>query len=159
MRRSSFVALAVGYLSLMGTVLVASQENIITTAEARNMALCIWVCFMGLIVLSHIISNKRRVKSLKMEFTVFEENMYRVEGIVNEGEFTFSARLFDDTTVIGIDGGRIGELKIVAGNDSWKRSIAEYKRGWIKKPKSLHHKRVCETVQEFLEVAPKTRFE
>lgn len=144
------------YIILMTSTVIASWENIVTPTEARFTTIIISLMFMAETSLVYYVIKKGEVKHLNIAFTSFVNGSHWVRGVVNEGEFTFSARLFDDTSILGIQGGRINKISI---SDRSGKEITAYDRGWNKKPKSLAHKKVHEAVRDFLEAAPKTRFE
>jgi hypothetical protein len=156
MSRHFYIVGCTLYIIFMMSTVIASWENIITPTEARLAIGIISLFFMAEVGLIYYVLQKGEVRHLNIAFTSFINNSNWVKGVVNEGEFTFSARLFDDTSIRGINGGRISKLNIKDHSD---KEIATYDRGWDTKPKSLIHKKVYEAVHEFLEAAPKTRFE
>ena len=97
---------------------------------------------------------------MKIEFTEYTKGENWVEGIVNDGEYSFSSKLFDEGSEFGINGGRVSKLSISIG-PTWtgfKACIVNYDRGWDIEPKIDEHQHVYNAVLEFLENAPKTRF-
>lgn len=97
---------------------------------------------------------------MKIEFTKFEHNDNWVKGLVNNGEFSFTSKLFDEGSIYGINEGRVSKLSISIG-DRWtgfNTCIVNYDRGWDIEPEENEHIKVFKLVLEFLENAPKTRF-
>lgn len=97
---------------------------------------------------------------MKIEFLKFTKGDNWVSGLVNDGDFYFESKLFDEGSVFGIDNGRVSKLTISIGN-RWKgfdNCIINYDRGWDIEPEG-EDVEVYEAVLEFLENAPKTRFE
>ncbi|UUV46894.1 hypothetical protein [Bacillus phage vB_BanS-Thrax4] len=98
---------------------------------------------------------------MKIKFTKFEKNDNWVNGLVNDGEFYFEAKLFEEGSIHGINEGRVSKLSISIG-DSWtgfKTCITNYDRGWDIKPQTAIAQAVYNEVLDFLENAPKTRFD
>lgn len=91
---------------------------------------------------------------MKIEFTKFVEDQVSVKGTVDDGAFTFDAKLWDGNYSVNINGGRVGKLIITAGKDV---IIASYYHGWIRKPRGKTYKDVYDAIIEFLEQAPYTR--
>lgn len=96
---------------------------------------------------------------MKIEFLKFENRDNWVNGCVNDGEFYFESKLFDEGSIFGIDDGRVSKLNISIGNSfSWNNCIVNYDRGWDVEP-TKEYIEVYEAVLEFLENAPTTRFD
>lgn len=96
---------------------------------------------------------------MKIEFLKFTKGDNWVSGLVNDGEFYFESKLFDEDSIWGINDGRVSKLSISIG-DRWKgfeNCIVNYDRGWDIEPTVLNL-HVYREVLEFLENAPKTRF-
>jgi hypothetical protein len=91
---------------------------------------------------------------MNVEFTRFEKGENWVSGIVNNGEYTFSSKLFDEGSVHGIDGGRVSKLTIREGT-GWNNVIVNYDRGWDVEPEDEYEREIYESVLIFLENAPK----
>lgn len=98
---------------------------------------------------------------MKIKFTKFEKGENWVSAVINDGEYTISSKLFDEGSVFGIDEGRVSKLMIrdASINDFWNSCIVNYDRGWDIKPSTDEHNAIFEAVMDFLENAPKTRFE
>lgn len=43
--------------------------------------------------------------------------------------YTFQAKIYDEGSIYGIDGGRVSKLTIVRTGDSWTRAVYHYDRG------------------------------
>lgn len=86
---------------------------------------------------------------MKAEFTEFNNNDNWVEGKVENYEF--GAKLYDEGSEWGIDGGRVSKLTIADENDNW---ICNYDRGWDIKPEEKDIE-CYNAVIELLENAPK----
>lgn len=86
---------------------------------------------------------------MKAEFTKFEKGDNAVAGTC--GEYTFSAKLFDKTSSMGINGGRVSKLSI--RRDGEMR--AHYDRGWDFSPILPNDKLAYQKIMELLENAPK----
>jgi NDP-sugar pyrophosphorylase family protein len=98
-----------------------------------------------------------------VKFTEFTNGTNWVSGIVNGGEYHFSAKLFDEGSDYGImqNGyeGRVSKLFIATGdsymNLGFEGCICNYDRGWDILPRDIH---VFEAIMDKLESSPK-RFE
>lgn len=97
---------------------------------------------------------------MKIEFTKFVNGENWVSGVINDGEYSFSSKLFDKGSIFGIDDGRVSKLAISIGSKwtGWEACIVNYDRGWDIEPESAKDKEVFDAVMNFLENAPKTRF-
>jgi hypothetical protein len=101
--------------------------------------------------------------NMKIEFVVFEKGQNWVSAIVNDGEYTVSAKLFDEGSRYGINNGRVSMLSIhetakTTDKNWFDGCIVNYDRGWDIRPKTEKDKEVFKAVLKFLEDAPKTRF-
>lgn len=89
---------------------------------------------------------------MNVRFTSFPMDSNWVEGVA--GEYSFSAKLFDEPSVFGIDEGRVSKLSIwETGGSPWN-SIVSYDRGWDVLPATDDEKNVYQAVLEFLENSP-----
>ena len=95
---------------------------------------------------------------MKIEFIKFSENSAFVQGLVNDGEYHFEARLQDEPNEqYGIQQGRVTGLAISTGN-SWQgfnTCIVNYDRGWDIEPWNQQDYNLFEMVLAFLDMAPK----
>jgi hypothetical protein len=58
-----------------------------------------------------------------------------VEGKINDGQYEFIARVYDEGSMFGIEEGRVSFLQIRKGNTSgWYGVFCNYDRGWDIKP-------------------------
>lgn len=89
---------------------------------------------------------------MKAEFTEFTSHTNWCQGTV--AKYTFSAKLFDEPSKLGIKNGRVSKLTIT---DIDFLTIVAYERGWDIEPKRKH-KKYYKAVMELLENSPK-RFE
>lgn len=95
---------------------------------------------------------------MKVEFTQFDNSTNWVGGIVNDGQYSFGAKLFDEGSDYGIhnDGyeGRVSKLTISIGDKwtGWETCICNYDRGWDVLPKNYE---VFIAVMDLLENSPK----
>lgn len=98
---------------------------------------------------------------MKIKFTKFEKNDNWVNGLVNDGEFYFEAKLFEEGSIHGINEGRVSKLTISIGNgwNGYGNCITNYDRGWDINPKGQDEFEVFKAVLSFLENAPRTRFD
>ena len=94
----------------------------------------------------------------KAEFTQFTKGENWVAGKV--GNYSFSAKLFDEGSDYGIKNGRVSKLAIwdeverKKWSDFFKSCIINYDRGWDIKPKK-ETRPYFNSVMELLENAPK----
>jgi len=96
-----------------------------------------------------------------IKFLEFREGKNWVRGNVNNGEYTFSSKLFDQGSIFGIDDGRVSKLIIFKGERQQKglgNVFVFYDRGWDIEPQTKEEQNIYEHVLEFLENAPKNRF-
>jgi len=95
-----------------------------------------------------------------IKFIEFRKGENWVRGNVNKGEYTFSAKLFDQGSIFGIKEGRVSKLCIFKGKrqDGFKNVFVNYDRGWDIEPQTKEEQNVYEYVLDFLENAPKNRF-
>ncbi|KTF59738.1 MULTISPECIES: DUF7678 domain-containing protein [Bacillus amyloliquefaciens group] len=95
-----------------------------------------------------------------IQFTKFKKGELWVEGVVDNGKYSFMAKLFDDKNDdLGIQGGRVSKLTISIG-EKWTgmdNCLVNYDRGWDIRP-SKEYEDLFKAVLSFLEGAPKTRF-
>lgn len=101
---------------------------------------------------------------MKIKFTSFVKGDNWVSAKVNDGEYTVSSKLFDEGSTFGINDGRVSKLSIRETSKinelNWfDGCIVNYDRGWDIEPQTDKEKEVFEAVLNFLESAPKTRFE
>lgn len=100
---------------------------------------------------------------MKPYFTKFEKGQNWVHGKVDK--YDFEAKLFDEGSTFGINNGRVSKLSIFDNvirhekRDFFRSCIVNYDRGWDIEPENQDHYEVFMSVMEFLENAPKTRFE
>lgn len=93
---------------------------------------------------------------MDIRFTKFDTSSQWVNGEVNNGEYVFESKLYDEGSVFGINEGRVSKLWI---RDNYNRCVVNYDRGWDIEPiSSSYDRHVFEEVLEFLENSPK-RFE
>ena len=72
--------------------------------------------------------------------------MWKVDSIIIEGvEFGYEAKVYDEPSQFGIEGGRISKLFIF---DSKDNILAAYDRRWIKDPKDDILRKVIEVICE-----------
>jgi hypothetical protein len=97
--------------------------------------------------------------TMSIKFTSFPENSNWVQGIVNNGDYYFSAKLFDEDSTYGIDNGRVSKLNISFGNtwDGFDNCFVNYDRGWDIVPEGELQTEVFLAVLDYLEASP-TRF-
>lgn len=100
------------------------------------------------------IDENENEESTNIKFTEFIKGKNWVNGLVNDGEYSFSSKLFDEGSVFGINDGRVSKLCIWNSDEDL---IVNYDRGWDIEPK-VEYQNVYQEVLEFLENAPKTRF-
>jgi hypothetical protein len=78
-----------------------------------------------------------------------------VKGTVDNDQYAFESKLFDEGSDFGIDGGRISKLTIWKGEKfTWDNVIANYDRGWDVEPER-EYKELFNAVTDFLENSPK----
>jgi hypothetical protein len=99
---------------------------------------------------------------MEIEFTRFNEGENLVSGIINDGEYKFDCKLFDEDSHYGIDGGRVSQLTIWDNSRTgyhWVDGcIFNYDRGLDIEPQTNEEIEIFKSVLEFLENSPKTRF-
>jgi hypothetical protein len=92
---------------------------------------------------------------MKIKFTSFPDGSNWVKGTVNDGEFSFESKLFDEGSLYGINEGRISKLTIWKGKDFlWDGTVINYDRGWDIEPGEECQELFNEVVS-FLENSPK----
>lgn len=84
------------------------------------------------------------------EFTKFSSDSTTVKGFVDD-TYSFIAKLFDEDSHHGIDGGRVSKLLV---EDSEQKVLMEYDRGWDTIPKD-EDMVILEAIMELLENSPK----
>lgn len=95
---------------------------------------------------------------MKAEFTSFSKDSNWVDGVV--GEYKFQAKLFDEGSEYGINGGRVSKLSIRKKRTMQEKSdflsdcIVNYDRGWDIEPKE-EYTECYNAVMELLENSPK----
>lgn len=89
---------------------------------------------------------------MKVEFTDFPKDSNWVKGLINGGEFEFRAKLFDEDSEFGIDGGRVSKLWVA---NIWGSCIMNYNGGWDINSKGKYEYDVFQAVLHYLENAPK----
>lgn len=100
------------------------------------------------------------MKHLKVFINPVEDDSMYVSGKVGNGTYEFYAKVFDEPSEYGIDGGRISKLTIVAGsiNDDpeelWNKVIVNYDRGWDIKPSNSKHMEIFHAILDELERLP-----
>ncbi|MCY8636555.1 hypothetical protein MOD96_01900 [Bacillus sp. S17B2] len=96
---------------------------------------------------------------MNIRFTKFKSREQWVEGIVNDGEYSFIAKLFDEGSKYGINNGRVSSLSISIGStwSGFNNCVVNYERHWDIRP-SKEYEDLFKFVLNFLENAPKTRF-
>lgn len=94
--------------------------------------------------------------NINIKFTKFKKGEHWVTGVVNDGEYSFESKLFDEGSIYGINNGRVSKLNISKG--TFDNCIVNYDRGWDIEPKTDIDKIIYQLVLDFLENAPKTRF-
>jgi hypothetical protein len=92
---------------------------------------------------------------MKVEFTKFNTETNWVEGDVNDGEYTFSAKLYDFGSESGIANGRVSVLNISIERGGEFKVCANFDREWKIRPKAGKESEVFNTVLEFLENSPR----
>jgi hypothetical protein len=96
---------------------------------------------------------------MKAEFTKFHIGDNWVKVIV--GNYTFSAKLFDEGSVFGINEGRVSKLMIWDEQiryeklDIFEAAIVNYDRGWDIKPETEEQIAIFDAVMDLLENSPK----
>lgn len=97
---------------------------------------------------------------MEIEFIKFKRNDHWVSGLINDGEFHFESKLFDERSSSGINKGRVSKLIISIGDgwNGWDNCIVNYDRGWDVEPETSQDNEILGAVLEFLENAPRTRF-
>lgn len=93
---------------------------------------------------------------MKAVFTKFEKGDNWVSGYC--GEYIFESKLFDESSVFGIDSGRVSKLNIRKDGNRFFDCIVNYDRGWDIEPKTKEEIEVFEEVMYLLENSSKTRF-
>ena len=98
--------------------------------------------------------------NINIEFTKFKKGEHWVTGVVNDGEYSFESKLFDEGSIYGINNGRVSKLSISNGArwTGFDTCFVNYDRGWDIEPKTDIEKTIYREVLNFLENAPKTRF-
>lgn len=93
---------------------------------------------------------------MKIKYTSFPANSNWVEGLVNNGEYWFEAKLFNEGSSMGIDGGRVSKMAISYGNQwtGFDDCFAHYDRGWDIEPSNDLQEKVFRSVLHFLEESP-----
>lgn len=86
-----------------------------------------------------------------IRFIDFPMDTNWVSGEVNNGEYTFKSKLFDEGSECGIDDGRISKLTIYNDNND---CIVHYDRGWDIEPEGEEAQEVFLLITEFLENSP-----
>jgi len=94
------------------------------------------------------------MEQLNIAFTSFENDTNWVRGVVDDSEYRFTAKLYDEGSVFGIDDGRVSKLHIY---NNVGETIVHYDRGWNEEPSTREAWKVLRAVLEFLENAPLTR--
>lgn len=95
---------------------------------------------------------------MKLQFKSFPMDSNWVSGLVNDGEYHFEAKLFDESSEYGITQngfkGRVSKLNISIGDrwSGWNSCICNYDRGWDVLPRNIE---VFEEIMSFLEESPK----
>jgi hypothetical protein len=97
---------------------------------------------------------------MKIEFTKFVKGENWVSGLVDNGEYCFECKLYDEGSKYGIQGGRVSKLNLSHGSRwlGFDNCFVNYDRGWDIKPTTNDEIEVFKEVLEFLESAPTTRF-
>lgn len=92
---------------------------------------------------------------------VTDDNAW-VSGKVGTGTYQFFAKVYDEPSEKGIDGGRISKLTIKRGNvdiedypeDHWSNVIVNFDRGWDIKPQSSVEMEIFHAILDELEKIP-----
>jgi len=77
-----------------------------------------------------------------------------VEGMIftdTPERFVFQAKVYDEGSSYGINGGRTSKLWIASKNGAQLNEIANYDRGWDHKP-APHHKHIVDAMVALLEM-------
>lgn len=62
---------------------------------------------------------------------MWREGKFVIDGV----ELLYEAKVYDERSLFGINGGRISKLQVVKGSYTWDNTIINYDRGWDIKPK------------------------
>lgn len=76
-----------------------------------------------------------------------------VSGVVDNGDYGFQAKVFDEGSIYGINEGRVSKLSIWEGEwQGLSHCFVNYDRGWDIEPNTETHKEVYQAVIQFLEL-------
>lgn len=90
---------------------------------------------------------------MKAIFTSFPSDTNWVKGRI--GSYLFEAKLFDEGSEFGINGGRVSKLSIYKSKINFSRGcIVNYDRGWDVEPKDDTEKEIYNAVITLLENSP-----
>lgn len=76
------------------------------------------------------------------------------------GGYRFQAKIFDEGSEYGINGGRVSKLCVwdeelrAKKQGIWSATIVNFDRGWDIKPKTAAHKAILSALLEYLEAFP-----
>ena len=65
----------------------------------------------------------------------------------NGRQFRFSVKSYERPSEFGIDGGRISKLAVMT--EARRFIVAEYDRGWVRKPRTREQRAVCDALVAF----------
>ena len=68
--------------------------------------------------------------------------------------YSFSAKLYDEPSKFGIEGGKISKLDIHKDGEL----VMRYDRGWDKEPKTPEHKEALQRIRNGLDDVPQKEF-
>ncbi len=90
-----------------------------------------------------------------IKLTDFPSDSNWVEGVVGNREFLFTAKVFDEGSKFGIEGGRVSKILIRESNKGWEKAFAHYDRGWDVMPEEDWQQDILVEVVHYLENTPK----
>lgn len=97
------------------------------------------------------------VINMEIAFLEIKEETNWVKGIVDDGEYTFVAKIYDEGSMYGIEEGRVSKLEIYRGKETeeFEEIVVSYDRGWDVEPTTDEDFEVYKEVLDFLEDSPR----
>lgn len=87
---------------------------------------------------------------MKIQLTKVNEPW--VEGVIDNGQYEFIAKVFDEGSMFGIEEGRVSLLQIRKGNTTgWYGVFCNYDRGWDIKPEDDYEEELSMGLWDYLE--------